>query len=193
MCEPMTLPRLACAVLCLVVACSDDDETRPRYTSGVVDNSVTTGGGVGRLGDPDLERICRSLDAYVETHISFDAIAYIACLPAAIVFGGDRAGCERQLDECMALFPEPITVRARLDNTQVCYESLRRCDASVSALEGCINVNLDLAFQIIDNWSCSGVGDRDLRAEAARAMDTASVCADLSAACNDFATLAGPD
>jgi hypothetical protein len=175
------------ALLCL--ACDDDDDTRPRYRAEV---DIDTRTPVSSLGERELERICRSLDVYVDTHVSFDQIAYIACLPAAIVLGGSRQGCEQQLDDCMALFPEPIEVQAQLRDTQVCYSSLSGCRASVSDLEGCINLNLDLALEIASNWTCSGAGDDDLRAQAAEAMDTTQVCADIDAACNDFANL-GPD
>lgn len=188
MIRPRTIALLA--TLCLCCACDDDDDERPRYRADV---SVDVSSPVSALDDPDLERICRSFDVYVDTHVSFDEIAYIACLPAAIVLGGSEQGCEQQLDDCMARFPEPVAVQARLRDTEVCYSSLAGCRASVEELEGCINVNLDLALDIVDNWSCGGAEDEDLRAAAARAMDTASVCADLDAACNDFATLSGPD
>jgi hypothetical protein len=187
MIQPRTFVPIA--LLCLAAACDDDDDGRPRYRADVTVDTTTP---VSSLDDGELERICRSLDVYVDTHVSFDQVAYIACLPAAIVLGGDAAGCEAQLDDCMALFPEPVAVRAQLRDTQVCYSSLTGCRASVSDLEGCINVNLDLALDIADNWSCSGAGDDDLRARAAEAMDTTSVCADIDAACNDFANL-GPD
>ncbi len=177
------------ALLCLTSACDDDDDGRPRYRTEVTVGTTTP---VSSLGNPDLERICRSFDAYVDAHVSFDQIAYIACLPAAIVLGGDEQGCEQQLDSCMELFPEPIAVQAELRDTEVCYSSLSACRASVSDLETCINVNLDLALEIADSWTCSGAGDDDLRARAAEARDTANVCADIDAACNNFARL-GPD
>jgi hypothetical protein len=58
----------------------------------------------------------------------------------------------------------------------------------VSALERCVNVNLDLAYQILD-WSCDGAAENDLQQAAARAMDTASVCADIDASCQRFVEL----
>ena len=182
---------LGCALILSIWGCGDDDDgsARPRYTAGVSDMNA----GVSTLGTGDQRRICESLDAYVSTNISFDEIAYIACLPVAIVLGGNQQGCEQQLDECMAAFPEPIEIQAQLQDQQVCSDTLIQCEASVAQLEGCINVNLDLALDIIDNWSCSGVNDQNQREAAARAMDTATVCADISAACNRFASLNGPD
>lgn len=188
----MTRPRTIAllAVLCFAYACDDDDDERPRYRAGV---DVEISAPVASLGEREYERICRSFDAYVDTYVSFEQIAYISCLPAAIALGGDEQGCAELLDDCMAGFPEPIAVQARLRDTEICYSSLSDCRASVGELEGCINLNLDRALDIADNWSCSGADDEDLRAEAVRAMDTADVCADIDSACRDFATLAGPD
>jgi hypothetical protein len=181
-------PRLIALVAAACLACDDDDE-RPRYRADV---EVEVSSPVSSLGERDRERICRSFDAYVDTYVSFDEVAYITCLPAAIVLGGDERGCEQLLDDCMENFPEPVAVQARLRDSEICYASLDDCRASVEELEGCINVNLDLALDIVD-WSCSGAEDDDLREQAARAQDTAQVCADVDAPCRDFATIAGPD
>lgn len=178
------------ALSSLAAACGDDDdEGRPRYRSGVQGSSTID---VADLDDDDLDRICESLDVYIDTNIDFSAIAYIACLPPAIVFsGGNAANCERRLDECTKEFPEPIAIQARVRNREVCYSNLQSCRASVADLEGCVNLNLDLALDILD-WSCSGSADEDLRERAARAMDTASICADIDSACRRFAAF-GPD
>ena len=186
----MTPSRTMTLVALLCLSCGDDDGERPRYRADVESDLSSP---VSALPERELERICRSFDAYVDTHVSFDEIAYIACLPAAIVLGGSEQGCEQRLDECMALFPEPVAIRARLRETEVCYASLAGCRASVDELEGCINLNLDLALDIVSSWSCSGVRDERLRTRAERAMDTATVCADIDAACRDFASLGGPD
>ena len=178
------VPFVACALTCsLLAACGDDDDGNARapYVSGVTGTVMVSG-----LDENDLNRICTSLDAYVETEINFDQVAYVSCLPAAIVLGGTQKGCNEQLDSCMALFPKPITVEAQLRDQEVCFSDLRRCQATVSSLEGCLNVNLDLAFQILDSWSCNRAGEQDLQKAAARAMNTASACADIDASCNDF-------
>jgi hypothetical protein len=165
--------------------CGDDDgQTRPAYTAGVSTPTVTVSG----LDDTELQRVCESLDVYVDAEISFDSIAYIACLPQAIVLGGGtKAGCESQLSQCMSVFPEPITIKAKLEDQNVCFSNLRACNATVSALERCVNVNLGVAFDVLDNWSCSRAGEEDLQRAAARAMDTATACAQIDAACQDFA------
>jgi hypothetical protein len=178
-------------VLGATAACGDDDdEGRPRYR---IDIDAPTGSEVSDLPERDLDRICESFDVYVDTNISFDAIAYIACLPQAIVLSlGDPDSCQQQLESCTDRFPKPVEVEAQVRNRTVCYSTLRECRASVTALEGCVNVNLDLALDILDNWTCRGAADDDLRDRAERAMDTVSVCADLDAACTRFAN-PGPD
>ncbi|HMI93618.1 MAG TPA: hypothetical protein VK509_19730 [Polyangiales bacterium] len=174
----------ACAVL--AAACGDDDEEgqRRRYTTGV-GPTVT----VSVLDEPQLQRICESLDVYVDAELSFESLSYIACLPTAIVLGGSSQGCKTELARCMTTFPEPIAIQAQLQDTDVCFADLRQCRATVSALERCVNVNLDLAFQILDNWSCDGAASEDLQRQAARVMNTASVCADIDASCQNFVEL----
>jgi hypothetical protein len=180
-----------CALLALFMpfaglagACGDDDEEgRPAYVTGV-SPTVT----ISDLDEPRLQQICESLDVYVDAEISFDSLAYIACLPPAIVLGGNAEGCKSELSRCMAAFPEPISIQAQLQDTRVCFADLRSCRATVSALERCVNVNLDLAYQILD-WSCDGAAENDLQQAAARAMDTASVCADIDASCQRFVEL----
>jgi hypothetical protein len=186
-------PRIltTCLLVLFAFGCDDDDEGRPPYRSGVTvgaDGGVIT---VSDLPEPDLDRICQSYDVYVDTNISFDAIAYIACLPQAIVLsGGDSAECQRRLDACTDRFPEPIAIRAQVRDREVCYSTLRECRASVAEFEGCVNVNLDLALDILDNWTCGGAAD--LQEDADRAMDTVSACAEIDAACSDFSSF-GPD
>jgi len=178
-----------CALLvpcaALGAACGDDDgEGRPAYRTGV-GPTVTVSG----LDEPELQRICESLDVYVDAEISFDSLAYIACLPPAIVLGGSPQGCKDDLARCMTAFPEPIAIQAQLQDTRVCFADLRQCRATVTALERCVNVKLDVAFQILDNWSCDGAANEDLQRQAARAMDTVSACADIGASCQNFVEL----
>jgi hypothetical protein len=169
----------------LGTACGDDDsQQRPAYSSGISTPTVTVSG----LDDTQLKRVCESLDVYVDAEISFTSVAYIACLPPAIVLGGGtKAGCESQLSQCMSAFPAPIKIEAKFKDENVCFADLRACQATVSALDRCVNVNLGLAFDILDNWSCDGAGDEDLQRAAARAMDTASACAQIDASCQHFA------
>jgi len=180
------------ALLGIAIGCGDsDDDARPRYRADLSDPAITEDTQVSMLGTTEREEVCRSYDAYVETYVSFEAIAYIACLPPAIVLGGNEEGCEQRLADCMALFPEPIEVRANVQAVEACVDRLGSCDASIVELEGCANVNLDLVLDIFDNWSCGGLND-DRIAEAARVMDTVSVCADVDDPCAE-AVVIGPD
>jgi hypothetical protein len=154
------------------------------FTTGV-GPTVTVSG----LDEPQLQRICESLDVYVDAEISFDSIAYIACLPPAIVLGGNPQGCMSELDRCMAAFPEPIAIQAQLQDTTVCFADLRACRATVAALERCANVKLDLDLQILDSWSCAGAAESELQRAAANAMDTISACAEIDASCQNFIDL----
>jgi len=172
------------------LSCSNDNTgSRPQYSSGVTSTTTPGTTTVSTLNDTQLQQICTTLDAHVQANIGFEAIAYIACLPPAIVLGGTAAGCEQRLSDCMSAFPKPIAIEAQLTDQNVCFADLRACEATVTALEGCVNVNLDLVFDILDNWSCSGAAQQGSREAAARAMDTVDVCADLSDACNRFANV----
>jgi hypothetical protein len=93
----------------------------------------------------------------------------------------------------MDLFPEPIEVRANAQTAELCVAQLASCQASVADLEGCINLNLDLVFEILDDWSCALYGDPQVEQQAQRMMNVVEVCADLDAACNRAATPLAPD
>ena len=187
----MTKPH-ACSVLVLVGlvlgvlgGCGDDDEgevrRRPVFTTGVTPTVTVSG-----LDDRDLRRVCESLDVYVDAEISFDSLAYVACLPLAIVTAGTPEGCKRELAECMAAFPEPVTIQAQLQDANVCFADLQSCNATVSDLESCLNVNLDLAVEILDQWTCDGAAQEDMQRAAKTALDTVSVCAKIDAGCQNF-------
>jgi hypothetical protein len=91
----------------------------------------------------------------------------------------------------MDLFPEPIMIQAQLQDESICFSDLDQCNATVASLETCVNVHLDSIWDIL-GWSCAGASSSSNRQAAQRAMDTLNVCADLNAACNNFA-LVGPE
>jgi hypothetical protein len=178
-------------LLTILAGCGDDEEDgdRPRYRSGV---DVSTDTNVSDLDDDDRRRVCASLDAHVDANVDFGVVAYAACLPESILFAGDEDDCEARLAQCMDNFPEPVAIAARFENESVCVSSLRACDdISVSDLDACVNVNLDVLYDIFDRLSCGGLSEAE-RDDAQAAMDTLSVCGSASAACGDFVNVAGP-
>lgn len=187
---------LLLSTLSVSLGCGDDeDEARPRYNSGVTTTGASGAGGstivVSDLGEDDKSQLCASLDAFVQANLDFDAIAYTACLPAAIVLGGSEQGCEMHLQNCMSVFPPPIMIQAQLQDEEICFRDLDQCNATVAALETCVNVHFDSIWDVL-GWSCAGANSTSTRQAAERAMDTLNVCADLNAACNNFAVV-GPD
>lgn len=178
-----------CLLILAGVGCGDDEDgDRPRYQSTV---SVSTDTPVADLSDDDLREVCASVDAHVQANVDFDVLAYAACLPAAILTN-DQDRCEAELDRCMDDFPDPVAINARFEDETICFSSLRACNASVADLDTCINLNLDIVYSLLDGLSCGGVSDREAQ-EAAQRASAVNVCADLSAACNDFANVRGPD
>jgi len=184
-------PLTTLAALSLLFACGDDDDGRPRYSVQIDGIGGVTP--VTTLAVGDQRALCESYDVYVETYVDLGALAHLTCLPPALLFGGSRAGCERSLSQCVAAFPSPIAVRASAQAVDVCIAELATCQASVADLEGCINLNLDLLFEILEDWSCALYGDDGVERQAREMMDLVQVCADLDAACNRAAAPLGPD
>ena len=173
------------------VGCGEDDASRPRYDSGKSDETV-----VSMLDARQQAELCESLDAYVNTYVSLDAVAYLACLPLAIITTTTRETCNASLKDCMGLFPKPIEVSARAKSDALCFDTLDQCQATVAELEGCINVNIDIALRIFEQWSCDQVNDQDVRDMASNMAPNGGltrVCADIDAACNRFSTVVAPD
>jgi hypothetical protein len=177
-------------LLTILTGCGDDEDgDRPRYRSNVTVSSDTD---VSGLDNDDRERVCASLYAHVDANVDFGVVAYAACLPESILLAGNQGECEARLSECMNHFPEPVTIAARFENPTVCVSNLRACDGvSVADLDACVNVNLDILYDIFDSLSCGGLSDAE-RNDAQAAMDTLNVCAVASAACSDFVSVAGP-
>lgn len=180
--RPPTLPAvaavatMAAASLGLIAGCGDDSGDRSRFEIDV--DGVQDEDQVGNLTDAELEAICGEYSSYLRTAVSFDELAYVGCLPAAIVLSnGDSDRCLEMLSECTDAFPDPIELNLSTGREVSCVENLRRCEEQVVSLEGCVNVNLDLLLDILSNWSC-GNDDGDQIAEAAALMDSISICAD---------------
>lgn len=166
---------LVCAAALSLLACGDDKETRSPYSSGVQGQ-----GPVSNLNDDELAKLCRSYDAHVNVNIGFDAVATVVCLPQALLFGGDQAGCRRLMAECKANQPPPVTATVRVTDERACVQNLRQCNQTVASLEGCINVNLTAVYNLIDGLTCGDYGSN-----RARMADLVNTCVDTG--CKQFA------
>jgi hypothetical protein len=129
----------------------------------------------------------------VNTYVDLSTVAYISCLPVAIVTSVNDEQCQASLQQCMSLFPTPIHVSARAQSDQVCFQNLKQCEATVSLLESCVNVNVDLATTVLDRLSCNRANDPNYRAMVQPMADLVNVCADVNDACNQFADVQRPD
>jgi hypothetical protein len=170
-------------------ACSDDPEPRPRYGAP---EAIAGNSQVSTLNTEQKRELCASFDAYTSTYVDLSSVAYLACLPVAIWTTLDEAACRASLDGCVKGFPKPIAVSVTARDENLCFQSLAQCNATVAQLEGCANVNVDAALQVISSWTCARVTDPEVKAMAAPMADLVNVCADVNGACNQFATV-GPD
>lgn len=171
-----------------LVGCDDDDRRRP-YESGVDGGTAP----VADLSDDELRQICSSFDGYVNTYVDLSTVAYAACLPLSIVSSLDSETCEYNLDQCVQRFPKPVTVVARSQSDEVCFDNLKDCQATVAQLEGCVNVNVNVVLDILENISCLRAADPEYREMVRPMTELTTVCADINAACNQFADVQAPD
>ena len=175
-----TTTLLASLCVAFIAACAESDD-RPRYRVGEPSDAQ-----VSTLDEGQLAAVCDTFTVYVDTYVDLDAIAYTACLPAALVTSTDPEQCEVNLANCMAVFPEPIAIR-RTETVEACSEDLRDCQATVGQFEDCVNARVDLA---VGNYSCSGAGDRGYVAEF---DGLATVCADIDSLCDQYDQQYGPE
>jgi hypothetical protein len=174
---------IACLLGLPLLGCDDDDERRPPpYVSGVESEAP-----VSQLDDSDKREICQSYSGYVDAYVDFEQLAYAVCLPTSIFAARNAEDCEAYLHDCVETFPQPVTIRASLNDQQRCFENLDRCDLTVGDLGGCVNVNLGFVINILENFSCRAADDAEQRRAADDLMQTANVCGAANAACRDFA------
>jgi hypothetical protein len=159
-----------------------------RYSSG-----VSAGAQVSTLDDKQLEQICETYDVYVNTEVDLTQVAYIACMPVAVFTTLTPEDCQISLKNCMSLFPTPIKVSAKSDDKRLCAQTLKQCQAQVSDLEGCVNVNVSRALDVANIWSCDRVKDAAYREMAGKQSELVNVCSNVNDACNGFAAIETPD
>ncbi len=177
--------RLAVLVAILAAACSGGSTTRPRYDAALPDAGAATP--VSALSMQDKQQLCRSFDVYANTYVDLDAVAYLACLPVAIFTTVNEQACQASLNNCLALFPKPITVSATAHTDSLCFQSLDQCNATVAQLQGCANVNVDRALEVYQGWSCNRASDPAYRQMAQAMSSTVQVCTNVNNSCNQFA------
>ena len=166
-----------------VLACGHDDKGS-LYSSGLPASKPAA-----TLSDDQKEQFCRSLDDHVNVTVGFEEIARIICLPAALLGGGSKAGCQKLLDDCAANAPDPITVDVRSNHEKECFDSLQSCEADVRTLEGCVNVNVAAVRDVLESISCARYGDSTAADQVRKVMGTASTCASSSSNCGAATTL----
>ncbi|MDB4988179.1 MAG: hypothetical protein JWN04_3357 [Myxococcaceae bacterium] len=174
---------LAVSMSLAALGCGHDDNA-PLYSSGVDSTKRAS-----TLSDADKNQFCRSLDQHVDVVIGFQEIARIVCLPLALL-SASQAECEHKLDTCAAQPPSSITVNAQSTHDQACFNSLASCEANVSTLEGCVNVNVGLVRAVLETITCARFGDTSAASDARAVMDpTGSTCASSSSSCGQATTL----
>jgi hypothetical protein len=162
----------------LASACGNDDP-KPQYSSGLDDTKTAS-----TLDDDDKRTFCRTVDAHVDVTVGFEEIARLLCLPGALL-AATRQDCEAVLDTCMRNAPPPITVNASTSREQACFDNLDSCEADVGTLESCVNVNVGVVRQLLENISCARFGDQTVDQDLTRARQTAGTCAKASASCGE--------
>jgi hypothetical protein len=174
-------PCLAVCASFLTCACNDrDDEGTTPYRSG-----VNASGPASTLGTADQQRLCQSLDAHVRVTLGYDTLALALCLPPAVLLGESTADCEQRLADCKGDLPPPAELEVRISDPQTCLASLRQCNLSVAALEGCVDVNLDWIHRLVEGVTCGSSNDARVRQMAA-SRDAVSACVNANAACQQW-------
>jgi|GEM_PF-5178882 len=171
-------------VLALASACGGDD-TRdpPPYESGVKSDAP-----VSELSTEDKRKICETYGAHIDAHLDLNMIARAVCLPTSLLLGGTtEQSCEEYLNDCTKNFLVTGNVDARVHDEAACIASLDTCATSVVDLEGCVNVNLDFVYDILNRLSCRRAGDESVMSEARHDQQAASVCSQKDQTCGQIA------
>lgn len=135
------------------------------------------------LQPQEQQSLCVSRDQNIQANLGFDKLAYINCLQIALLVGGNESGCKTQMSKCMSEAAPAVSLDARLADERSCINAVHGCTTQVKELEECITANVELAFDILHNWSCAHARDPAARDAAARAIKMAAACAAGKAAC----------
>ncbi len=179
------LVRTCLAILPLLAssACSDDDEGPPPFRTSVAENNAQAEAQAAELSDAQKRKLCDEYGAHVSANVDLNKIAYAVCLPTSLLFGGfTEESCNAYLNDCVGNFVVTGNVSAKLYDQRACIAGLDRCDLNVVELEGCVNVNLNLVYSILERLSCRRAGDADLEHEI-DGLTTAAVCSQPTRTC----------
>jgi hypothetical protein len=175
------IPACLAGLLVLSAACSDDERDPPPFRSGVDASEDTR---VSELTTEQKSQICDQYGQHVDAYLDINQVARAVCLPTSLIFGfGSEESCEDFLNDCVRDFPVTGQVSAQLANRTQCIASLDTCDTSVVQLEGCVNFNLDLVYDILNRLSCRRANDSSVMNEAVADQQAASVCAQRDNTC----------
>ncbi len=163
-------------------ACSDDESRPPPFQTSV---GADNGGEVRvtDLSDEQKRQLCDDFGDHVSANVDLRQLAYAVCLPTSLLLGGvTEESCNAYLNDCIDNFVVTGNVSASLYSPAACRAGLELCDLQVVQLEGCVNVNLNLVYSILERFSCRRAGDADLQHDLDN-LSTAAVCAQPTRNC----------
>jgi hypothetical protein len=167
-------------LIALALGCGDDGSGSV-YSSGIDKTREAD-----ELDDKEKEQFCKTIETHVSVTVGLDEVARIACAPIALLTSTSRDACEELLDECARDAPKVSLARA--EREQECFDSLSACEADISTLEGCVDVNVRALRTVIERISCARFGDSTVQQDLDEAR-TAAGCAMASGSCRDAVLL----
>ncbi len=172
------MKHLARLSLLVALAACGDDNSNSVFSSGIKDTKQDA----NTLNDQDKRTFCATLDAHVRVTVGLDEVAYLACAPLALLTSTSREACDELLDSCARDAPK-ITLN-REQRQEQCYDDLASCEADVSTLEGCVDINVKALREVIGRISCARFGDSTVQKDIDQAR-TAAGCTQVSNSCRD--------
>jgi hypothetical protein len=168
--------------LLIALGSCGDDGSNSIFSSGIEDRDKTA----DTLGDDEKETFCSDVESHLKVTVGLEEVMRVACAPLALLTSTSREACEELLDECARDAPK-ITL-AREQREQECFDSLAACEADVSTLEGCVDVNVRALRSVLERVSCARFGDSSVQDDIDEAR-TAAACAKASNSCRDAVLL----
>jgi hypothetical protein len=168
-------------VLISLGACGDDGANSV-FSSGIDDRDKPA----ATLDDKEKEQFCSTVETHVSVTVGLEEVMRIACAPIALLTSTSREACEELLDSCAKDAPKIMLERQQRE--QECFDSLAECEADVSTLEGCVDVNVRALRTVLERISCARFGDSSVQDDIDEAR-TAAACAQAANSCRDAVLL----